>query len=131
VSRQDAALLGAVLKQLFALPPSEAAALLRRLADDSAAEKQRQLAHPVVQLHLLQRLLQLEDGARALGAWRRLAKGGQHPAQLPQMTLQLAKRLGAQRDNQGLRELAQFLRQRYPEAEQTRQLALYQQQLAR
>jgi membrane associated rhomboid family serine protease len=131
VSRQDAALLGAVLKQLFALPPSEAAALLRRLADDSAAEKQRQLAHPAVQLHLLQRLLQLEDGPRALGAWRRLAKSGQHPAQLPQMTLQLAKRLGAQRDSQGLRELAQFLRQRYPEAEQTRQLALYQQQLAR
>ncbi|PWU29654.1 rhomboid family intramembrane serine protease [Pseudomonas sp. RW407] len=131
VSRQDAALLGAVLKQLFALPPNEAADLLRRLADDSAGEKQRQLAHPVVQLHLLQRLLQLEDGPRALGAWRRLAKNGQHPAQLPQMTLQLAKRLGAQRDSQGLRELAQFLRQRYPEAEQTRQLALYQEQLAR
>ncbi|MDF3932693.1 rhomboid family intramembrane serine protease, partial [Pseudomonas citronellolis] len=129
-SRQDPALLSAVLKQLFALPAGEATGLLRRLADDSPAEGQRLLAHPMVQLHLLQKLLQLDDTPRALGTWRRLAQGGQAAAQLPQLTLQLAKRLGAQRDTQGLRELGQFLRRHYPDAEQTQQLTLYQQQLA-
>lgn len=129
-SRQDAALMSAVLKQLFALPEAQSAPLLRRLADDSAAADARLLNHPLVQLHLLQKLLQLGDGPRALGAWRKLTQGSQHPAQLPQLTLQLAKHLGSLRDRRGIAELAQFLRNAYPDAEQTRQLAIYQQHLA-
>ncbi|WP_160288422.1 rhomboid family intramembrane serine protease [Pseudomonas knackmussii] len=127
-SRQDGALYSALLKQLFALPAAEGAALLRRLADDSAGEDQRLLRHPQVQLHLLQKLLQMSDSQRALAAWRRVARSGQQQPQLPQLTLQLAKQLGPQRDSRVLAELDQFLRKAYPDAEQTRQLALYQQQ---
>lgn len=127
-SRQDGVLYSALLKQLFALPATEGAALVRRVADDSGSEEHRLLRHPQVQLHLLQKLVQLGDGPRALGAWRRIAQGGTAPARLPQLTLQLAKQLGQQRDSRSVAELAQFLRKRYPDAEQTRQLALLQQQ---
>ena len=50
---------------------------------------------------------------------------------MTQLTLLLAKQLSAQRDNRNLPELAAFLRTHYPDAEQTRQLAIYQQSLAR
>ncbi|MET1081402.1 MAG: rhomboid family intramembrane serine protease [Pseudomonas sp.] len=129
-SRQDKALLGALLKQLFSLPMhAEAMGLVRRLADDSA--EQSLLHHPAVQLHLLQRLLRDNDGVRALACWRRLIKASQQPSQLPALTLQLAKQLGPLRDLRGVAELHQFLRGNYPEAEQTAQLGLYQQHLGR
>lgn len=130
-SRQDAPLMSVLLKQLFALPQQQGTALLKRVADDSATAEQRLLKHPAIQLHLLQKLLQASDGGRALAAWQRLAQSTQRPPQLPQLTLLLAKQLSAQRDNRNLPELAAFLRKHYPDAEQTRQLAVYQQSLAR
>ncbi len=131
-SRQDNALMSALLKQLFLLPEQQdGLPLLLRLADDSNDPQQRLLQHPAVQLHLLQRLLRAAEGPRALAAWRKLSQGRIHPPQLPALTLQLAKQLGQRQDLRGVGELHQFLRQAYPEAEQTRQLALYQQHLAR
>ena len=47
------------------------------------------------------------------------------------LTLQLARLLGQGRDLRAIGELTRFLHSRYPEAEQTRQLALLQQHLAR
>lgn len=129
LARRDAPLLGVLLKQLFALPAGQGLALQRRLADDSADERQHLLQHPAVQLHLLQGLLRERDSQRALGAWRRLSRQGQRPAQLPGLTLQLAKQLGQARQTQALPELAGYLRQAYPDAEQTRQLGLYLQHL--
>lgn len=129
VTRQDALLLGAVLKQLFALPSGVGLVLQKRIADDSADERQRLLQHPAVQLHLLQGLLRERDSERALGAWRRLSRLGQRPSQLPTLTLQLAKQLGQTRQLQPLRELAAYLRKVYPDAEQTQQLGVYLQHL--
>ena len=130
--RQDKALLGSVLKQLFALADGQQALpLLRRIADDSHEAGQRLLLHPAVQLHLLAPLIRAGEGQRALGAWRRLSQGAQRPTQLPGLTLQLARLLGQGRDLRGVTELSRFLRDSYPEAEQTRQLALLQQHLAR
>lgn len=129
-SRQDKELLGALLKQLFSLTEHSASLpLLQRLVDDSA--EQRLLQHPAIQLHLLQRLLRAGDGGRGLLAWRRLSRTAARPPQLPALTLQLAKQLGQRQDLRGISELQQFLHQTYPEAEQTRQLAQYQQHLAR
>lgn len=132
LSRQDQALLAAVLRQLFGLPEQAASLpLLQRLAHDSADARHRLLQLPAVQLHLLQRLLRASQGALALAAWRRLSQSHQRPAGLPALTLQLAKQLGRQQDLKGLAELARFLERRYPEAEQTVQLSLYRQHLAR
>lgn len=130
-ARQDRTLMSAVLKQLFALPRSqEADSLVSRLADESAALGQRLLCHPAIQLHLLRKLLSLDDSARALGCWRRLAESGQLPEQLPQLTLQLAKRLGARRENHAVAEMSRFLNRHFPGAEPTRQITVYQQHLA-
>lgn len=129
ITRQDAPLLATLLKQLFDLPSGQGLALQRRLADDSADEGNRLLQHPAVQLHLLRGLLGDRDSQRALSAWRRLSRREQRPAQLPGLTLQLAKQLGQASQTQPLRELAGYLRQTYPDAEQTRQLGLYLQHL--
>lgn len=129
-ARQDRALMSAVLKQLFTLVRSqEADSLVRRVVDDSAAAGQTLLNHPAIQLHLLRKLLALDEPARALGCWRRLIESGQRPEQLPQLTLQLAKRLGQQRDIRSVMELSRYLRQHFPDAEPTRQIAIYQQHL--
>lgn len=129
-ARQDRALMSAVLKQLFALPRSqEADALVRRLADESAREGKQLLGHPVIQLHLMRKLLALDEPARALNCWRRLAESGQPPEQLPQLTLQLAKRLGPLRDTRAVTEMTRFLRKHFPDAEPTRQIVIYQQHL--
>ncbi|MDH4555548.1 rhomboid family intramembrane serine protease [Pseudomonas sp. BN417] len=131
-NRQDKALLGAVLKQLFSLAEQPAALpLLQKLADDVADPQQRLLQHPAVLLHLLQRLLKAGDSRRALAPWRRLSQANPAPPQLPGLTLQLAKLLGQREDLRGVGELSQYLRRTFPDAEQTRQLALYQQHLAR
>lgn len=131
-NRQDIALLGAVLKQLFSLAEQPASLpLLQKLADDVADPQQRLLQHPAVLLHLLQRLLKAGDSSRALAPWRRLSQANPAPAQLPGLTLQLAKLLGQRQDLRGVGELSQYLRRTFPDAEQTRQLALYQQHLAR
>lgn len=130
--RQDKALLSGVLKQVFALPEDGTSlALLRRIADDSGEMEQRLLQHPAVQLHLLAPLIRAGEGQRALGAWRRLSRSTQLPQQFPVLTLQLARQLGQRQDLSGVSELSRFLRQAFPEAEQTQQLALYQQHLAR
>jgi membrane associated rhomboid family serine protease len=131
-SRQDKVLLGTVLKQLFSLAEQLAALpLLQKLADDVADPQQRLLQHPAVLLHLLQRLLKAGDSSRALAPWRRLSQANPAPAQLPGLTLQLAKLLGQRQDLRSVGELSQYLRRTFPDAEQTRQLALYQQHLAR
>ena len=129
--RQDRALMSETLKQLFALHPSPGAdALLRRLADDSAASDAALLSHPAIQLHLLRKLLQRNETSQALHSWRRLARSGQLPDSLPGLTLQLAKQMGQRGEVQAVRELSRFLRQHYPEADPTRQLTIYQQHLA-
>ncbi|MFV3415553.1 rhomboid family intramembrane serine protease [Pseudomonas nitroreducens] len=129
--RQDRALMGETLKQLFALPPSPGAdALLRRLADDSAASDAALLSHPAIQLHLLRKLLQRNETSQALHSWRRLVRSGQLPDSLPGLTLQLAKQMGQRGEVQAVREFSRFLRQHYPEADPTRQLTIYQQHLA-
>jgi Tfp pilus assembly protein PilF len=131
-TRQDKPLLAAVLKQLFALPEQATALpLLQKLADDVADPQQRLLQHPAVLLHLLQRLIKAGDSPRALAPWRRLCQVTPVPPQLPGLTLQLAKQLGQRQDLRSVGELGQYLRRAFPEAEQTRQLALYQQHLAR
>ncbi|MBS7662018.1 rhomboid family intramembrane serine protease [Pseudomonas lalucatii] len=131
-SRQDKVLLGGVLRQLFALPlPTTNLPLLQRLAEDCAAPDQPLLQHPAVQLHLLRHLLQAEQHALALAAWRRLSRTAQPPAELPALTLRLGKLLGRQRDLSGLAELGQFLARRYPHADQTTQLGLLRRHLAR
>lgn len=128
-SREDKVLLSAVLKQFFALPHATAnLPQLQRLADDSG--NFALLQHPAVQLHLLQRLLQGHDGTRGLSTWRRLSKTRNRPPQLPALTLQLAKQLGQQQDLRGVAELNHFLRDVYPDAEQTQQLAIYQRHIA-
>jgi len=129
-SREDKALLSAVLKQFFALPQATAnLPQLQRLADDSGQFVL--LQHPAVQLHLLQRLLQARDGVRALSAWRKLIQTRNRPPQLPALTLQLAKQLGQLDDRRSVAELHEFLRAVYPDAEQTQQLGVYQQHIAR
>lgn len=130
--RQDKALLTQVLKQLFALPDdADTRQLLLRLAADSAGPKQPVLAHPAIQLHLLQKLLKAGEGLHALAVWRRLSQTSQPLKQLPPLTLQLAKQLGPKQDLRAVAELAQYLRRAFPEAEQTAQLSLYQQHLCR
>lgn len=129
-SREDKLLLSAVLKQFFALPQATAnLPQLQRLADDSA--QFALLQHPAVQLHLLQRLLQARDSTRALSAWRKLIQNRNRPPQLPALTLQLAKQLGQQDERRSVSELHEFLRAVYPDAEQTQQLGIYQQHIAR
>ncbi|HSC84218.1 MAG TPA: rhomboid family intramembrane serine protease [Pseudomonas sp.] len=131
-SRQDKALLSAVLKQLFALnEPTQSLDLLKRIASDSNDAEQRLLQHPAVQLRLLAPLIRAGEGQLALNVWRRLSQLAQKPAQLPVLTLQLARQLGQRQDLRGVTELSRYLQQAYPEAEQTQQLALYQQHLAR
>lgn len=130
--RQDKTLLGGVLKQLFTLAEhGDSLPLLRRIADDSSEAGQRLLQHPAVQLHLLAPLIRAGEGPRALGAWRRLSRSAQLPQQFPVLTLQLARQLGQRQDLHGVGELTRFLHQAFPQAEQTRQLAIYQQHLAR
>ncbi|AYC31659.1 rhomboid family intramembrane serine protease [Pseudomonas cavernae] len=130
-SRQDKALLSAVLKQLFSLPEPSARPLLQRLAEDSNEAEQPLLRHPAIQLHLLQGLVRAGVHSHALKAWRRLSQLPNQPTQFPALTLQLAKLLGQQRDLVAVRELSSFLRQAHPHAEQTEQLGLYQQHLSR
>lgn len=131
-SRQDKPLLNQVLKQLFTLPDgAESKPLLLRLAADSAEASQPLLAHPAVQLHLLQRLIRAGEGPRAMTSWRKLSQVQPAVRQLPALTLQLAKQLGPRQDLRGVSELAQYLRRAFPEAEQTAQLSLYQQHLCR
>ena len=93
--------------------------------------QQRLLQHPAVLLHLLQRLIRAGDSTRAMAPWRLLFQLTPVPAQLPGVTLQLAKQLGQRQDLRAVNELGQYLHRAFPEAEQTRQLALYQQHLAR
>ena len=129
-TREDKALLGAVLKQFFALPGGTAnLPLLQRLADD--IPHLPLLSHPTVLLHLLQGLLQARETPRALSAWRKLSHAKTLPAQMPALTLQLAKQLGQNQDVRSIVDLNHFLRTAYPEAEQTQQLAVYQQHIAR
>lgn len=131
LNRQDKILLSAVLKQLFKLPDSaQSLVLFKRLAADSASAQQRLLRQPSVQLHLLQRLLRIDQGACAVGSWRLVSQAKQRPPMLPAMTLQLAKQLGRQQDKKAVTELAQFLNRTYPDAEQTMQLHIYRQHLA-
>ncbi|MCY1500024.1 Rhomboid family protein [compost metagenome] len=127
-NRQDKALLGALLKQLFSLPASPAVlALLQRLAMDSA--ESRLLQHPAVQTHLLRSLLRAGDRAQpALHAWRRLSRQDNRPADFPALTLQLAKQLGRS-DLAAIAELNRFLAQAYPDSQQAGHLALYRQHL--
>lgn len=121
LSRQDRPLLAAVLSQLFALPPSAASlALLGRLAADSA--RQPLLQHPAVQHQLLRGLLRAGQAQPALEAWRRLAQSERRPAELPALTLQLAKQLGRAQPAV-LGELQRFLNGYYPDSEQTGHLA--------
>jgi membrane associated rhomboid family serine protease len=130
--RQDRALLTQVLKQVFALPDIPTIRpLLLRMAGDSAETHRQLLGHPAIQLHLLQKLIRASEGAHGLGAWRRISQVAQPPQQLPSLTLQLAKQLGQRGDLRAVSELAQYLRKAFPEAEQTQQLSLYQQHLAR
>lgn len=131
-ARQDKALLGALLKQLFALPDITAGkALLLRLADDAGDPQQTLLNHPAVHLHLLQRLLKASEAPRAMAIWRRLSQLPQPPGQLPALTLQLAKQLGVRHDLGAVSELTQYLRKVFPDSEQTQQLLHYRQHLAR
>ncbi|MBB2493465.1 rhomboid family intramembrane serine protease [Aquipseudomonas ullengensis] len=131
-ARQDKALLGALLKQLFALPDTPAIKpLLIRLAEDSNDAQQPLLQHTAVRLHLLQKLLKASEGPRALAIWRRLSQLPQPASQLPALTLQLAKQLGQRQDLGAVSELTQYLRKVFPEAEQTQQLIFYRQHLGR
>ncbi|CAD5107895.1 rhomboid family intramembrane serine protease [Zestomonas carbonaria] len=126
-SRQDKALLSAVLKQIFALPPSLASlALLRRVAEDSA--QQPLLQHPAVQGRLLRGLLRAGQAQPALHAWRRLSRLDKHPEEFPALTLQLAKQLG-RGDLAAVTELNRFLNRVYPASQQTEHLALFRQHL--
>ncbi|MBU1283724.1 MAG: rhomboid family intramembrane serine protease [Gammaproteobacteria bacterium] len=124
-SRQDRALLGALLKQLFALPASPGQlAMLEKLADDSLTSGQPLLQQPSIQLYLLQSLLRARQSARALNVWRKLSNNPQPHAQLPAMTLALAKQLAGEQPRT-LRELLVFLQQSYPDSEPTRLLAQF------
>lgn len=128
-SRQDKALLSALLKQLFGLPEhASSLPLLQRIADESRAPEQSLLRHPAIQLHLLQSLLRAKDGQRALAVWRTLSQSPQRPAQLPALTLALVKQVGKQQPN-ALSELASFVQKAYPNAEQNQQIGLYRQHL--
>ena len=130
ITRQDKTLLSGVLRQLFGLPDQvDNLPLLRRLAADSA--QTRVLQHPTIQLHLLQHLLRKNESLLALQAWKYLKGSDQHPAPLPVLTLQLAKQLGRRGDLRGVTELGRFLNDHYPDAEQTRQMGLLRQHLAR
>lgn len=131
-TRQDKTLMSTLLKQVFALSEAEQSLpLLKRIATDSNEAGQRLLQHPAVQLHLLAPLIRAGEGQLGLSVWRRLSQLPQRPTQLPVLTLQLARQLGQRQDLRGVSELTQYLSQVYPEAEQTRQLALYRQHLAR
>jgi membrane associated rhomboid family serine protease len=127
-SRQDQALLSALLKQLFALPAASGQlALLQKLALDMGDPQQRQLDHPAVQLHLLQQLLKAGDERHALYPWRKLIKRQSPPAAMLSLSLQLGKLLGQRQDRHSLAEVSAFMRKHFPDAEQTQQLSLYQQ----
>ncbi|MEE1894348.1 rhomboid family intramembrane serine protease [Metapseudomonas otitidis] len=131
-TRKDKPLASAVLKQVFALPdPTPARGLLLQMATDLSAPEQQWLQHPAVLANLLQRLLKLGEGPAGLGVWRVIARQTPAPAQLPVMTLALAKQLGQRQDLRGVAELAAFLNKAFPDAEQTRQLGLYRAHLAR
>jgi len=124
-TRQDKVLLAALLKQLFALPASAGQlALLERLADESLSSTQQLLHNPSIQLHLLQSLLRARQSARALSIWRKLTSNPQSHAQLPAITLALAKQLAKQQPRT-LAELLGFLQRSYPDAEPTRLLAQF------
>jgi len=73
--------------------------------------------------------LRAQEPARALGAWRKLSQGAQRPAQLPALTLALAKQLARQQPR-ALGELAAFLQQAYPATEQAAQIGLLRAQLS-
>ncbi|MBX9756770.1 MAG: rhomboid family intramembrane serine protease [Pseudomonadaceae bacterium] len=130
-SRQDKALLGALLKQLFALPAASGQLpLLEKLALDMGDPEQRLLEHPAIQLHLLQQLLKAGDERHALYPWRKLACRAQPPAAMLGLSLQLGKLLGQRQDRHSLAEVSAFMREHFADAEQTRQLNLYQQNRA-
>lgn len=130
-SRQDKALLGALLKQLFALPAASGQLpLLEKLALDMGDQEQRLLEHPAIQLHLLQQLLKAGDERHALYPWRKLACRAQPPAAMLGLSLQLGKLLGQRQDRHSLAEVSAFMREHFADAEQTRQLNLYQQNRA-
>ncbi|WP_447595718.1 rhomboid family intramembrane serine protease [Aquipseudomonas campi] len=132
LNRQDKPLLGGVLKQILTLPEQPAnRTLLHRLARDSADSQQRLLHHPVLQVHLLQRLLSdTEHPQLALASWRIVARNTPQPANFPILTLQLAKQLGRRHDMTAVTELSQFMGKAYPGAEQTAQLGVFRQHLA-
>ena len=127
-SRQDQALLNALLKQLFALPvASGQLGLLQKLALDMSDPQQRQLEHPAVQLHLLQQLLKAGDERHALYPWRKLAKRPTPPPAMLGLSMHLGKLLGQRQDRHSLAEVCAFMRQHFADAAQTQQLTLYQQ----
>ncbi|MFZ3186357.1 MAG: rhomboid family intramembrane serine protease [Pseudomonas sp.] len=130
-SRQDKALLGALLKQVFALPAASGQlGLLHKLALDMGDPQQRLLEHPAIQLHLLQQLLKAGDERHALYPWRKLACRAQPPAAMLGLSLQLGKLLGQRQDRHSLTEVSAWMRQHFPDAEQTQLLGIYQQQRA-
>jgi membrane associated rhomboid family serine protease len=127
-SRQDQALLNALLKQLFALPAASGQlALLQKLALDMGDPQQRLLEHPAVQLHLLQHLINAADERHALYPWRKLSKRQPPPAAMLGLSLRLGKLLGQRNDRHSLAEVSLFMREHFAETEQTQQLSLYQQ----
>ena len=131
-TRNDNALLSAILKQLFALPAdSGKLPLLQKLAKDMGDPTQSLPNNQGLQLHLLQQLLKARDDRHALFPWRKLAARPQAPEQMPALSLQLGKLLGQRDDRQSLAEVGRFLREAFPEAEPTRQYSLLQQHLNR
>ncbi|TRX74103.1 rhomboid family intramembrane serine protease [Pseudomonas mangiferae] len=128
--RGDRVLMGTVLKQVFALAPSEGATLLRRLADDGDGSQQALARHPAIQQRLLPALLRLEDTTRALSVWRRLAKQQQLPADMPQLTLRLARQLAQRQDARSVAELNQSMRTHCPDSEAANQVAILHQHLS-
>ncbi|UVE17059.1 rhomboid family intramembrane serine protease [Pseudomonas sp. LS44] len=128
--RQDKALLTAVLKQLFALPPSPGErALLLRMAQDSNTATPALLLHSGVQAHLLRNLLRASEARAALSVWRRLGQLTTRPTDFAALTLHLAKLLDRQ-DLTTISELNRLLAHAYPASEQAQHLALYCQHLA-
>jgi membrane associated rhomboid family serine protease len=130
-SRQDKALLGALLKQLFALPAASGQlALLQKLFTDMADPQQQHLEHPAIQLHLLQHLLKAGDERHAFYPWRQLAKRQPAPAAMLNLSLHLGKLLGQRQDRHSLAEVSAYMRKHFADAEQTQQLSIYQQNRA-
>ncbi|WP_263144695.1 rhomboid family intramembrane serine protease [Pseudomonas sp. RIT-PI-AD] len=123
--RVDRPLMGALLKQVFAMQTGATLPLLQRLADDGAEPQQVLLRHPSILAQLLPRLLRAGDTARALASWRRVRDHPSASAALPSLTFALAKQLGQNGQVRLMGELEDFLNEAYPDSEDTRRLALY------